>query len=110
MVRQTRATYALALFIGAVIGTLGAGTPAAHAQQGVCAERAEVLAHLSGAYKESPVAMGLANNGGVIEVLRSDDRKTFTILITMPDGVSCMIAAGESWENLPQQLVRGPKI
>ena len=54
--------------------------------------------------------MGLANNGGVIEVLRATDQATFTIIIPMPDGISCMIAAGESWESLPQQLVSGSKI
>jgi hypothetical protein len=54
--------------------------------------------------------MGLANNGGVIEVLRSPDSATFTIVITMPDGQSCMIAAGQSWETLPRRLAGGPGI
>ena len=72
-----------------------------------CDSRQRILAHLGKVYREKPVAMGLANNGGVIEVMRSADAGSFTIVITMPDGTSCMIAAGERWEDLPKTLVRG---
>lgn len=69
--------------------------------QSLCTERSEVLGHLATKYSEAPVAMGLANNGGVIEVLTSGSGTSWTIIITMPNGVSCMLAAGESWESLP---------
>ncbi len=69
--------------------------------QNLCTERSEVLGHLATRYSEAPVAMGLANNGGVIEVLSSGKGTSWTIIITMPNGVSCMLAAGESWESLP---------
>ena len=46
--------------------------------------------------------MGLANNGGVIEILSSGAGKSWTIILTMPNGVTCMIAAGDSWEALPE--------
>ncbi len=39
--------------------------------QNICTARNEVLGHLDNKYSEAPVAMGLANNGGVIEVLSS---------------------------------------
>lgn len=71
------------------------------AEANACATRAEVLSHLSGEYGEAPVAIGAANNGGVIEIMRSPESNTFTIIITMPDGMTCMIAAGSNWENLP---------
>lgn len=64
--------------------------------QNVCTARDEVLGHLNNKYSEAPVAMGLANNGGVIEVLSSGAGTTWTIIITMPSGVSCLLAAGES--------------
>ncbi len=54
-------------------------------------------------YSEIPVAMGLASNGGVIEVLASENG-SWTLLVTMPDGTSCVLAAGESWEALPSAL------
>ena len=37
----------------------------------VCADRTQALIHLSGKYSEAPVAMGLASNGGIVEVLSS---------------------------------------
>ncbi len=51
--------------------------------------------------------MGLANNGGVIEVLSSGSGNTWTIIITMPNGVTCLLAAGEGWESLPL-IAAGP--
>lgn len=79
-------------------------TPAAaqqQQQQPACTKRTDVVEHLAGKYKEAPVAIGLANNGGVIEVLSSQTGTSWTIIITMPNGTSCMIAAGENWEKVP---------
>ncbi len=67
----------------------------------VCAPRSQIVAQLAGEYRETSVAHGIAENGGVIEVMRSRERGTFTIIITMPDGFACMIAAGRNWEELP---------
>ena len=72
----------------------------AHAQN-ACPERDLVTDYLASEFEETPIAMGMANNGGVIEVYSSVDRTTWTIMITMPDGTSCMIAAGQAWEALP---------
>ncbi len=72
------------------------------AQQPACTERGDVVTHLATKYSESPVAIGLANNGGVIEVLSTDTGTSWTIIITMPSGTACMIAAGENWETFPK--------
>ena len=69
--------------------------------QDVCPPRHEVEDYLANEYQERPVASGIANNGGVIEVFTSDELGTWTIIITMPTGQSCMIAAGQDWENQP---------
>jgi hypothetical protein len=47
-----------------------------------------------------PVAMGLDANGGVLEILSGNNGKTWSILLNMPNGVSCLMAAGEHWESL----------
>ena len=60
--------------------------PAAAQQQAACAKRTDVLKHLSAKYTEAPVALGLANNGGVLEVLSSKTGTSWTIIITMPNG------------------------
>ena len=76
-------------------------TTSAAAQQPLCTERSEVVNQLSSQYSEATVAMGIANNGGVVEILSSQRGTSWTIILTMPNGVSCMIAAGENWESLP---------
>ncbi len=65
----------------------------------VCGDRDTFLARLGNTYAEQPVAMGLTSNGTVMEVLTSA-AGTWTILITYPNGMTCMIAAGDSWEPL----------
>jgi hypothetical protein len=91
-----------------LVAALVTVVPAAAAQQRACAKRGDVVDYLAGKYRESPVAIGLANSGGVIEVLASPSGGGFTIIITMPNGVSCLIAAGENWQNLPATPKRGP--
>jgi hypothetical protein len=39
----------------------------------------------------------------VFEVLASPSG-SFTIILTQPNGLSCVMAAGENWENLPKRL------
>src|SRR3546814_10571970 len=78
--------------------------PAAAQEQ--CHDRKQVTDYLADRYREEPVAMGLANNGGLIEVLTSPEGGTWTIMITMPDGRSCMVAAGESWQELQMVVTK----
>ena len=69
------------------------------AAQSLCGQRADMINGLDGTYSETPSSMGLSNNGGVVEVLTSPEGKTWTIIITLPNGTSCLIAAGENWER-----------
>ncbi len=68
--------------------------------QSMCNERGSFVKHLSSKYAEAPVAMGLSAEGSVLEVLASQDG-TWTIIVTRPSGVSCVVAYGESWEAVP---------
>jgi len=72
----------------------------AQAQQGACVSRETILQYLATKYSEEPVAIGIANNGGVIEVIASAGGGTWTIIITMPSGVSCLLATGRVWETV----------
>jgi hypothetical protein len=84
----------------AALGVLAA-SPAFAQQAAQCAERPVVLKTLAEKFQEKPVGMGLASNGGIIEVLSQGDAgKTWTILITMPNGMTCLVAAGENWEPI----------
>ncbi len=85
-----------------IVSFLAAALFALPAQaQSLCGNRAGILGKLSNGYSENASAMGLSSNGGVVEVLTSPKGESWTIIITMPNGVSCLIAAGESWETLP---------
>lgn len=73
----------------------------------VCGDRVKVIDSLSAKYAEEPVAVGVTSNGGVIEVLKAPDGKTWTILFTYPNGPSCLVARGESWQDL-EPKPKGP--
>lgn len=74
-----------------------------------CQERGAVLNKLAKSYAETPVAIGMASNGGVLEVLATEaDTGSFTIIVTMPNGMSCMLASGKHFELLPaERLAKG---
>lgn len=88
---------------------LAAAAPAAAEESRQCRERTEVLQHLGAKYKEAPVAVGVTSTGGLIEVLSSGEEGTWTIIVTAPSGLSCLMAAGESWTPLAEQTANGPE-
>lgn len=65
-----------------------------------CASRDEMVKVLARQYREQPRAIGVANATAVIEVFTSA-RGTWTILLTRPDGASCIVSAGQDWEETP---------
>jgi hypothetical protein len=89
------------LLAGLVLSVVATSNIAQAAQPNTqCTDRASALNHLSKKFSEAPVAVGLASNGGVIEVLTDAAGATWSIIITMLDGMACIIAAGEHWEPL----------
>ena len=74
----------------------------APAQSVTCRPRDFVLGQLAQRYNEAPVAVGLTNRGALVEVLTTPDGKTWTIIISSPDGMSCLVEAGENWRFLPR--------
>lgn len=65
----------------------------------VCGERGALVDQLKGKYAELTKSMGLAANGSVLEVLTAKTG-SWTVLVTTPQGVTCLIAAGEHWEDI----------
>lgn len=91
--------YLVALFISAVLFI-----PTLTVAQTLCGMREDVVKNLEKTYKEKSVSLGLASNGAVIEVLASKEGITFTIILTRPNGLSCIMAAGENWEMYLDKL------
>ncbi len=82
------------------------GAPASAAP--ICATHKKVVEQLANGFSEVPIAIALTSDGNVIEVFSGTDRETWTIVMTRPDGMSCLVAAGETWESLPE-LPSGPE-
>ena len=82
-----------------VVASSGTALAAQH-NENSCTDRSSALSHLSKNYQEQPVAMGLASSGGVVEVLTNDKGSSWSIIVTLPTGVTCLVASGEGWEAL----------
>lgn len=84
---------------------LALGLAASAAAQGQnCGERKAVIARLADGYGESRQSIGMAPQGRVVEVFASLETGTWTITVTMPNGMTCLVASGQSYENLDEAL------
>lgn len=79
---------------------VAAGSPAA--AQTLCGSRDTVLKQLASEYQEAPVGIGLASNGAVVELLTSASG-SWTLLVTMPKGPTCLMGTGEAWQALARK-------
>ncbi len=90
-------------FLGvATAATLSLLAGAASAQQAGpqganCGDRNDVLSQLKDKYKEAPTGFGMTGNGAVVELMTAENGN-WTLLLSFPNGHSCMMAAGEGWE------------
>lgn len=66
----------------------------------VCGERLEIVRQLETQYKEYLSAIGIFNNN-VIELYVSE-KGSWTLLTTMPSGISCISLVGDNWETIPK--------
>ncbi len=53
-------------------------------------------------FAEMSVARGLSANGRMVEIYATDDGATWTMVITTPEGQSCVVASGEAWAERAQ--------
>jgi hypothetical protein len=95
---MTRSFTALAL----TATTLLTATAGASAQTRNCAQRDMVIERLAERYGESRQSIGMAANNSVVEVFASLETGTWTITVTLPDGTTCMVASGQSFERLDE--------
>ncbi len=68
--------------------------------QSVCGDRAEIIKVLGSKYKEMPAAFGIAGQRNLAELFVSKSG-SWTMLMTQPQGVTCILATGQSWEQVP---------
>ena len=72
---------------------------AAQAQGQNCGNRELVVERLTSKYGESRQSIGMAPQGRVVEVYASLETGTWTITVTTPNGVTCLVASGQSYED-----------
>ena len=74
-----------------------------------CAQREELVRNLADKYNEQQTAVGLESSGGkyrIVEVFASATG-SFTILLSYPDGVSCVVSSGEGWHQVGHKVGNG---
>ena len=69
-----------------------------------CGARDTVVATLAERFGETRRSMGVAANNAVMEVFASTDSGTWTITVTVPDGMMCLVASGEGFEAMADEL------
>jgi hypothetical protein len=96
--------FAMSLGLGGVI----LAVQASHAQSAPpCAPRAMVIEALSSRYGESRQSIGISADNMLVEVYASADSGSWSLVITRPDGVSCLAVTGNGYEILAEATPKG---
>ncbi len=69
-----------------------------------CGPRAAVVSKLAEGYGETRQSMGLGANNTVVEVFASELTGSWTITVTEPGGMTCLVASGQAFEELAEAL------
>ena len=94
------AKFSVALLLGAV----AIGHPAAADQTPTaCGPHTDVIKALGSKFHETQSATALTSAGTLLEVLTANDGATWTIIVSRPDGLSCVVAAGQNWQDKSNQ-------
>ena len=100
MKKTTALKHSLFKALGAAVVALSAiGASASEASaRNMCMKHADLEVVLE-KHKETQAAIGLASNGSLIQVYTSSDGSTWSIVMTNPQGVSCVVAVGQDWDQ-----------
>jgi len=83
----------------AAAAAMSVGAVTATAQQMLCGEHEDIVQALKLNWQEDRTAIGLSSTGAVMEVYSSAEG-TWTLLMTTPEGSTCLISAGEYFETI----------
>lgn len=105
-VKIASVAYAAALLIlawaspGHAGDTLGMRVEASAEALLMCDSRTKIIADLKQGYAEQPIALGVTSAGTVMELWTAAEGNTWTLIVTLNDGNSCVVGAGDSWTNI----------
>lgn len=69
-----------------------------------CAPREAVIERLAEGYGETRQSIGLGANNAVVEVFASSETGSWSITVTSPGGLTCLVASGQSFEAVAEAL------
>lgn len=94
----------LAALTAAAVFYIAATTQASAQSQRNCGPREAVVGRLASGYGETRQSVGIGSNNAMVEVFASDDTGSWTILVTLPTGVTCLVASGQLFEEVTEAL------
>ena len=69
-----------------------------------CGLRLQVLDTLAQKYGETRRSMGMAADNTVMELFASAETGTWTLTVTLPTGMTCLVAAGGNFDSIAEEL------
>ncbi len=94
--------------VQALLASVIMATPMTVQAQQYCGDRDAITKKLNTGYGETFSGGGLRNETSVLEVWTSEDKGTWTILMTNANGTTCVMASGTAWRNpLPSDKLAG---
>jgi len=91
-----------------VLATVAVGLSTGTAHAASCADRDTVVKRLKSQYDEAFSAGGLQtirDKQTLVEVWSSQKTGTFTVMLTTPDGLACVVATGTDWHQVDAAAV-----
>jgi len=98
------------IITSALVFGAAALAPPALAQSLSCLPRDTLVQKLETGFGERLVGGGLQSAQRLLEVWSSDETGTFTVFVTSPGGISCIVATGQHWNSVsapPREGVAG---
>ena len=81
--------------------------PASAMAQAACNHYEVIATLLAKKYHEAPIGRSVNRSGSMIELFASEDRSTWTIVVTNSTKRACAVNSGDNWQEIPFQLEDG---
>jgi hypothetical protein len=99
------------LIVSGLVLPAGIITPA-NAAALDCGPRDVLTTKLQADFSELPSGLGVTSAGTLIELWKAEDGETWTLMVSLPDGNSCIVASGNDWipmtPNGASSVAHGP--